>query len=222
MKTTRILKTEWLQIVFLALPFALAAVYWAKFPVRVATHWNIHGHANGWMGKEVGLLLLPVINVGICAFMFCLPRLDPKIRASSGDHKRTVSVLRTWRLVATGFFSFMSLLILAVAAGIPIDMNRAVVNGALAMFLMLGNFLGNLRPNYFAGIRTPWTLDDPEVWRATHRVGGRLMVCGSLLLLSLQFFLNGEQLLEGFLACLVSFAAWSMGYSYYLFLRKSR
>ena len=222
MKTTRLLKTGWLQIVFLALPFVLAAVFWPTFPARVATHWNIHGHPNGWMGKEAGLLILPVVNLGIWALFFCLPWIDPKIRANAGDYGRTVSVLRTWRLVATGFFCFMSLLILAVAAGIPVDMNRAVVNGAFAMFLIMGNFLGNLRPNYFAGIRTPWTLDDPEIWRATHRIGGRIMVYGSLLLLLVQFFLNGGQLLQGFLACVIAFAAWSMGYSYYLFRRKSR
>ena len=48
------------------------------------------------------------------------------------------------------------------------------------------------------------------------------MVYGSLLLLLVQFFLNGGQLLQGFLACVIAFAAWSMGYSYYLFRRKSR
>ncbi len=82
--------------------------------------------------------------------------------------------------------------------------------------------MGNVRPNYFAGIRTPWTLNDPEIWRATHRLGGRIMVYGSLLLLLAQFFLHGEQLMKGFFIYIVVFAVWSMGYSYCLFRKKSR
>jgi hypothetical protein len=109
MKTTRLLKTGWLQIVFLALPFVLAAVFWPEFPARVATHWNIHGQPNGWMGKEAGLLILPVVNLGIWALFFCLPWIDPKIRANSGDHGLRLaspavgSVLSQRRAIAARF-----------------------------------------------------------------------------------------------------------------------
>ncbi len=43
-----------------------------------------------------------------------------------------------------------------------------------APFLVLGNYFGNLKPNRFVGIRTPWTLKSDETWRATHRLGGRI------------------------------------------------
>jgi len=220
MKTTRILK-EWLQVVLLTLPFILAAAFWTKFPACVATHWDIHGRPNGWMGKEMGLLVIPVVNLGIWALFLCLPWLDPKIRSNPSEHEQTVSVLGVWRFAMTAFLCLMSLLILAVAAGISVDMNRAVMNGILVLFLILGNTMGTLRPNYFAGIRTPWTLNDPEIWRATHRIGGRIMFYGSLLLMLLQFLLNSEQLMTGFLVYMVGFAVWSMGYSYYLFRKKS-
>ncbi|MEI6072092.1 MAG: SdpI family protein [Verrucomicrobiae bacterium] len=222
MKILRILKSQLLQVLILAIPFILAGVFWTGFPGRVATHWGLSGRPDSWMGKEAGLLLLPLVNLGIWALFMCLPWLDPKIRLNVGGYERTLAVLKIWRLATTAFLCFLSLLVLAVAGGIPVDMNRAVFNGVLILFLALGNFLGNLRPNYFAGIRTPWTLDDSEIWRATHRVGGRIMVYGALLLLPGQLFLNSEQLMKVFLAYILGFAAWSMGYSYYLFLRKSR
>jgi uncharacterized membrane protein len=36
---------------------------------------------------------------------------------------------------------------------------------------------------YLVGIRTPWTLASEEVWIKTHRLGGKLMVAGGLLLM---------------------------------------
>ncbi|MEX2032364.1 MAG: SdpI family protein, partial [Dehalococcoidia bacterium] len=41
-----------------------------------------------------------------------------------------------------------------------------------ALFLLLGNVMAKIRPNYFAGIRTPWTLASTKSWTATHRRGG--------------------------------------------------
>jgi uncharacterized membrane protein len=52
----------------------------------------------------------------------------------------------------------------------------------MAGFLVLfGNFIGRLRPSWFIGIRTPWTLSSDVVWRRTHRLAGRLMVPAGLL-----------------------------------------
>ena len=33
---------------------------------------------------------------------------------------------------------------------------------------------GKAKRNYFIGIRTPWTLNNEEVWDKTHRLGGLL------------------------------------------------
>jgi uncharacterized membrane protein len=40
------------------------------------------------------------------------------------------------------------------------------------MFILLGNVMTRIRPNWFIGIRTPWTLSSDNVWRKTHRFGG--------------------------------------------------
>ena len=36
---------------------------------------------------------------------------------------------------------------------------------------VLGSLLGQVRPNWFFGIRTPWTLSSERSWTATHRLG---------------------------------------------------
>jgi uncharacterized membrane protein len=41
-----------------------------------------------------------------------------------------------------------------------------------ALFIVLGNSMGKLRPTWFVGIRTPWTLSSAYSWNRTHRLGG--------------------------------------------------
>jgi len=69
----------------------------------------------------------------------------------------------------------------AIALGFPIDM-AFVMNLALSLLLIfLGNYMGKLRRNFWAGIRTPWTILNETVWERTHRLGGWLFVLAGLI-----------------------------------------
>ena len=48
------------------------------------------------------------------------------------------------------------------------------------LFVFLGNMMGKIKPNYFFGVRTPWTLADPDVWNRSHRLAGRLFFLAGL------------------------------------------
>ncbi len=50
------------------------------------------------------------------------------------------------------------------------------------LLIVIGNLLPRARPNWFVGIRTPWTLSSDRVWEKTHRFGGRVFVAGGLLI----------------------------------------
>ena len=54
------------------------------------------------------------------------------------------------------------------------------VASAIRNLLRLVDFLPSM---YLVGIRTPWTLASEEVWIRTHRLGGKLMVAGGLLII---------------------------------------
>lgn len=56
------------------------------------------------------------------------------------------------------------------------DLSRFVAGGVGLLFAVMGNSMTKLRPNWFAGFRTPWSLESRTVWIKTHRLGGRLMV----------------------------------------------
>jgi len=51
----------------------------------------------------------------------------------------------------------------------------------MLIFTLLGNYMGNIRPNYFVGIKVPWTLNNDVVWIRTHKLAGKLWFWGGLI-----------------------------------------
>lgn len=221
MKLLHLLRKEWFQILLLALPFALAAAWWNKIPPTVVTHWGLHGEPDGWMPKAPGLLLSPVFNVVLCLLLAFLPQIDPRLRRDPvAGTARYRHVLRWCRYALTAFLALVSMAVIAVAAGRAVDMGWLACNGTLVVLAVVGNFMGSLQPNYLIGIRTPWTLEDAATWRATHRLGGRFMVFGSLSLLLVGLFVP-RSVQTGFLiAFVVALGFGSLGYSAWFFQRQ--
>jgi uncharacterized membrane protein len=50
------------------------------------------------------------------------------------------------------------------------------------LFMVIGNYLGKVHPNWFLGVRTPWTLASELVWRKTNRTAGWLFVLAGLVI----------------------------------------
>ena len=63
------------------------------------------------------------------------------------------------------------------------------VSGTGLLFAVIGNYLPNLKPNYFAGLRLPWTLENADNWRKTHALAGKLWFAGGLFLAAICLFL---------------------------------
>lgn len=59
---------------------------------------------------------------------------------------------------------------------------------------MLGNYFQTVRPNYFIGIRTPWTLENEQVWKNTHRLGGKIWIVGGILIAILAVLIKNNHL----------------------------
>jgi len=102
---------------------------------------------------------------------------------------------------------------LAAAKGIGLPMGTAIIVLLSGMFILLGNYMGRIKPNWFIGIRTPWTLSDAEVWRRTHRwSGGAFVLAGVAGLISVLF--AAETAFAIFLAAMLAVSVFSIVISY--------
>ena len=182
MKT--MLKKEWLLLLVSLAPFVFLAAVWPQIPERIPIHFNASFVPDGWMKKPWGAVILPLTNFIIVAVTLLWFRFDPKMAKSDADTREHVGKVLRQALVATCLLiSACSVAVIWAAWG---DLNPviAVINyGLPIMFLVIGNSMSKLRPNYTIGIRVPWTLESPAVWTKTHRFGGRLMVALGLGLL---------------------------------------
>ncbi|NTU80718.1 MAG: DUF1648 domain-containing protein [Chloroflexales bacterium] len=159
--------------------FGLAALPFVPNPAPI--HWNAAGEVDGYGSPLVATFLAPLIALATLVLMQWLPRLDPR-RESYAQFAGTYRLIMT---VLVLFFAVLELITVGAALGWPISIPRVMMFAMGLMFALIGNELGRVQPNYFVGIRTPWTLADPEVWRRTHRVGGRMMAGAGLLMLLL-------------------------------------
>ena len=209
-------KLNWLEGALLLAPFVVLALYWTSLPARVPTHWDVHGEIDSWSPKVPGLLILPLTSVIMVVLLRSLQKIDPKLwktaDASSSGMRTALPIIR---VAILGLLDVIFYIQIAVPLGWNIDHGRILMTCMLIFFAIMGNFLGNLRPNYFAGIRTPWTLEDPETWRATHRLGGRLIFFGALLLLVLQFFFSHRLFGWIFAGSMLLLALWAFLYSWH-------
>jgi uncharacterized membrane protein len=75
----------------------------------------------------------------------------------------------------------MHIALLAAAAGYPVRFERWVPVAIGLFLIVLGNLLPRARPNWFVGIRTPWTLSSDRVWEKTHRLAGYVFVVAGII-----------------------------------------
>lgn len=164
------------------LPLVYLEYVWNTLPVRVPMRYGLNGEVERYGDRTdlVGLVaFLAITAAGIVLLFNFLPRIDPKQNLKFSRKALQMIGLGTCFLLTVVSFS----LIRMALTGNPQVVFNVLPFAILLFFALMGNYLTSIRPNYFAGIRTPWTLESERVWRKTHRFGGKLMFWGSLALL---------------------------------------
>lgn len=174
-----LLAIRWLIVAAL---FIAAAILYPRLPEQIPTHWNFAGQPDQYSPKAFGTWLLPGIAFLMAVLFPLLRKLDPK-RDSYKDF------LHPWDVIQTAIVAFMGyIFIITMLATIDPTQSamvgRYVVFGIGVLFVLLGNYMGKIRQNWFVGLRTPWTLSDPETWRKSQRFGGWMFVIGGLVILA--------------------------------------
>lgn len=168
-----------LPLPFLVLPSLFLLWAWPTLPARIPSHFGI-GSIGDYTSRDNIWLLTSALPLGTYLLLVTLPRFDPRrllVADSRSLHKLT--------LLLVGGISLVACYSLYLALH-PRQVPGGEMGAGLCVFLvLLGNYLTTVPPNYFLGVRTPWTLESNLVWLKTHRLVGRLFFGGGVALLAL-------------------------------------
>lgn len=161
-----------IPLLLILVAFVASAAVYEKLPDPMPTHWNLAGEVDGWTALPWGAFLLPLMLLAAAAIFHVVPLIDPR-KANYAKFKGTYEILI---ITIMTFMVGVHLLVLASAIGMNVSLHRLMPIGVGALLMVIGNLLPRTRPNWFIGIRTPWTLSSDRVWERTHRFGGHLFV----------------------------------------------
>jgi uncharacterized membrane protein len=99
-----------------------------------------------------------------------LPNIDP-LRANVEGFR---SVYNKFVVGVSSFFLFLHIMIIVAGIGVAFNPIYLIVPATSLLMFGIGLLLEKTQPNWFMGIRTPWTLSSPTVWEKTHRLGSLL------------------------------------------------
>jgi immunity protein, SdpI family len=178
-------KTTWIVLgILTAASLVMGLAVYGMLPDQVASHWNGQGEADGYSSALSGILLLPAIMIGTVVLIMFIPAIDPlkeNIAAFREDYNGMVVAM-------AGFMTYLHILTLLFNLGVDFKMNSLLAPGMGGLFFWIGEMIGKARRNFFAGIRTPWTLSSDSVWQKTHeRAAMGYKVAGALTLLAIPF-----------------------------------
>ena len=183
MKTT--LKKELPIVIIVLIPFAYLFFIWHSLPDEVPIHWNMHGKTDRY-GSKKELLIIPfLLPFLIYVLLLIIPVINPKGKLNNMGNK-----LQNLKLLITTFMSVLALYILYSAKQQTLENPNYLITAIGILFIILGNYFKTIKPNYFIGVRTPWTLENEVTWKETHKLAGKLWFLGGLLIVIFSLLFN--------------------------------
>jgi len=166
--------------VIVLVPVVYLAYSYNALPQIVATHFGLDGKADGFGPKKelwFIVILLSAIATGVYFLIKNLSKIDPKKTAKlSADAFQKIS------LAVVVLLSALNILIIYSSIQGSMAPNKLLFPFLGLFFCYLGNLMHSIKPNYFVGIRTPWTLENEGNWRATHQFGSKLWFIGGIII----------------------------------------
>ncbi|HPN81714.1 MAG TPA: SdpI family protein [bacterium] len=210
-------RTELLPGLLIVLAIAIGFYFYAHFPETVITHWNIQGQADGWSSKWFGAFFLPLLLIALHLLFIVIPFFDPQ----KERYQEFAKTYQLFKLLIIGTMFLIYLFSGLINLGYNLNIGSAVSMIIGALFVVMGNYLGKLKYNWFVGIKTPWSLSSENVWNKTHRVGGWLFILMGIAIIIVPYLPANWGLALFWLAIIVGVLG-SMGYSYFAYHQEKK
>ncbi|MEE2526536.1 SdpI family protein [Hyphobacterium sp. HN65] len=182
---------------------------------QIPVHFSLSGEANRYGSKAEAFLFLPALLIGISFLMSLAPSIDPR----GGNIRRSRPMyIVGWIIGVVALAGGQGLITwTAVGGGIEGEaMARSVGVFIAIIMLLLGLVVAKARPNFFAGIRTPWTLSSDLAWDKTHRMASRIYLLIGAAGLASALLLPPEMVTIGLLVALLASTLGLVIYSWFV------
>lgn len=165
-----------LSLSTVALATAVTAAVYDALPRRMATHFDIHGTANGFMPRTVGAWLL----LAIALFAWFVVRVVPAFFPSSWRERIGRPPMPLVAFLVTGLLLGLHFVVLHGALRRSLELPSAFGLLFGMFWIALSLVVPRVRRNPFVGVRTPWTLASDENWARTHHFAGYTFAAGGV------------------------------------------
>ena len=141
---------------------AATALCFNRLPDTLPMHWDLRGQPTNYMPRWLAAWIMPI--TAAIVIIWLIWQLTPK---------RTNTIVINSVAGLMCYFTAVNLFTAMHPTASPVPYFFM----GIGVFLMaVGNILGKLTWDYFVGLRTYWTVDDPHVWERTHRASAPVYV----------------------------------------------
>ncbi|ASS73248.1 SdpI family protein [Bacillus atrophaeus] len=171
------------SVVIIVLTVLTWVFTYSSLPNDLVTHWGINGDADDYSSKFNAMMTFIGIMIIQYILMVTIPKIDPK-----NNYK---TFMRPYMAIFNTMFAVLFIInLITILTGLGYDLPIPYLGSFVlgAIFMVFGNFIQKVKPNFFLGIRTPWTLSNERVWKDTHRVSSKLFVLAGVIIMLTAFF----------------------------------
>ena len=213
------------QALVSVLPLLFLFLIWDQLPESVPMHYNGAGKPNR-MGSKLEMVFaisfLAAVGFGVGLLLRNIHKIDPKQKY---EQNSALMLKISWTTVificVLGGYIVYETLLYSTQQKSTFS-GKGLLMIVCLIFVVLGNFMNNIKPNYFVGFRTPWNLENEENWRKTHHLSAKLMFFGGIAMMALILLLPEPISAYVFLASIVPIVLIPFVYSYLLFKREKQ
>lgn len=167
------------------LPLLATIALLPRMADMVPAHYGFDGMVDRYDSKYT-MLIFPLIIIVVVA----MRDLSPRMLGRDDAQRANLAVVDMLLVPVVIVLVALHLLMLWLAATLvqniyasPMPVAQLILAGICVLFVVIGNVLPKTKPNWYIGIRVPWTVNHPTVWYKTHRLGGVVMTVWGIIAL---------------------------------------
>ena len=200
---------KWVPAVLILAAVIASIIVYPQLPEKMPTHWSASGEVNGWSSRLWGAWMLPLLMAVIWVMMRAIPYVDPR----RANYEKFAGMYNALVILILAFMLVIHVIVLAAATGRAVPIDRIVMPLVGVFIGAIGFLIPRAHPNWFVGIRTPWTLTSDLAWERTHKLGGPLFIAFGVLMIIAGFFAP-EQAIWVLVFAAITLVVFLFAYSY--------